>query len=356
MSGCDACRVVSMQCAKCGAKERLNDCNHCGATKLKLLRCGRCKKVKYCGYVCHGAAWPVHKDSCQVAAPATAAPAAAAPAAAAPATAASDLLKGARSKCDGKANNETRDLRAPLITIASTPPKMEKCARGDCDVKTLFMNMALCSCCGNRYCSTSCRDADTSHNCEACLYLNKLRKIIWGLETGQDSVVQHCDRDCETARPDPLLDTLGLYPIKLRSPCMHAVMPQNHAAAATLSTTQSIFEAAKEVRQMKQQADYKLLGDFMVELEACQSVSDAGRVQTMIPTESVFLEKIWQACRILCTLIDEPKFDAPQQVKVLLLYADSLIQYFRDRPDEIRGEIPFDDICLAFESLHVLFQ
>jgi hypothetical protein len=133
-------------------------------------------------------------------------------------------------------------------------------------------------------------------------------------------------------------------------------MPQNYAATATLSATQSTFEAAKEVCWQKQQADYEFLGNFMKKLGECQSMSDAGRVRTSIPLEYEFLEKIWQACRILCTLIDEPKFDAPQQVKVLLLYADSLIQYFRDRSDEIRGEIPFDDICLAFESLHVLFQ
>ena len=39
-------------------------CAHCGAEPEKLLRCGRCKAVKYCTTQCQRAAWCSHKSSC----------------------------------------------------------------------------------------------------------------------------------------------------------------------------------------------------------------------------------------------------------------------------------------------------
>lgn len=44
-------------CVKCGSDQRPN--------KQSLLRCGRCKQVRYCGVKCQKAHWKVHKSLCK---------------------------------------------------------------------------------------------------------------------------------------------------------------------------------------------------------------------------------------------------------------------------------------------------
>ena len=40
-------------------------CDHCGAQRSHVKRCGRCRAVKYCGVPCQRAHWPRHKTDCR---------------------------------------------------------------------------------------------------------------------------------------------------------------------------------------------------------------------------------------------------------------------------------------------------
>jgi len=53
---------------KVGCTGYKNRCNalECCSSPAKLLRCGRCKLVKYCGPSCQKAHWPVHKGVCSL--------------------------------------------------------------------------------------------------------------------------------------------------------------------------------------------------------------------------------------------------------------------------------------------------
>ena len=55
-----ACRMFAAcgyECAACRARESAADVN--------LLRCTRCRAVKYCGRECQAAHWPYHKQVCK---------------------------------------------------------------------------------------------------------------------------------------------------------------------------------------------------------------------------------------------------------------------------------------------------
>ena len=43
-------------------------CAHCGVASGKLLRCGRCKTVQYCGSKCQTKHYPAHKVACRASA------------------------------------------------------------------------------------------------------------------------------------------------------------------------------------------------------------------------------------------------------------------------------------------------
>jgi len=47
-----------------GEFTRLDQCSHCRKISDKMSRCGRCKKVCYCGVDCQRSAWPSHKLVC----------------------------------------------------------------------------------------------------------------------------------------------------------------------------------------------------------------------------------------------------------------------------------------------------
>ena len=40
-------------------------CNNCNKTFEKLLKCSKCKKVKYCSRECQIADWKKHKKNCE---------------------------------------------------------------------------------------------------------------------------------------------------------------------------------------------------------------------------------------------------------------------------------------------------
>lgn len=40
-------------------------CACCGSGKLVLLKCSRCRRIKYCDATCQKAHWRVHKGDCQ---------------------------------------------------------------------------------------------------------------------------------------------------------------------------------------------------------------------------------------------------------------------------------------------------
>lgn len=59
----------AIEVAKLGESEGLACCDQCGSLAVagkKLMFCGRCKKVMYCGKECQRSAWPSHKAKCVV--------------------------------------------------------------------------------------------------------------------------------------------------------------------------------------------------------------------------------------------------------------------------------------------------
>ena len=53
---------MSVSCAQCGARERsTND----SGPPLRLLKCARCKQVRYCSQACQKKQWPAHRKSCR---------------------------------------------------------------------------------------------------------------------------------------------------------------------------------------------------------------------------------------------------------------------------------------------------
>ena len=46
------------------ASDSTATCDHCGEANDKLLRCGRCRKARYCGADCQKAHWKEHKRDC----------------------------------------------------------------------------------------------------------------------------------------------------------------------------------------------------------------------------------------------------------------------------------------------------
>lgn len=53
-------RLVSVM----GGVSEVSVCAHCRSSREALLKCGRCKKIKYCDRHCQKAHWRVHKNDC----------------------------------------------------------------------------------------------------------------------------------------------------------------------------------------------------------------------------------------------------------------------------------------------------
>eukprot|EP00959_Pyramimonas_sp_CCMP1952_P286621 5993414-Pyramimonas_sp.AAC.2 len=50
--------------ATAGKQGARGACAACGATGRKLLRCGKCRGVSYCGAGCQRKHWSSHKQAC----------------------------------------------------------------------------------------------------------------------------------------------------------------------------------------------------------------------------------------------------------------------------------------------------
>lgn len=347
---------------------QLQACAHCGKPN-RSLSCSRCKSVKYCNSECQRTHWPTHKQVCR----APQIVVCSREGCGAEATAYCSLCGwksycgsvcqkqdwregNHRDTCDRRTLNATRDITSRLLIMTTTMRLLtQSCSRAGCGAQTQALTAFLCSTCRNCYCTRACRDADAAHDCAARMEPNQEASIFWALLEGQNSVVQVCASGCDSARLEPMLTRLGIGPIPLISPCAHA--------AGESFSEQAVLDSASETYQEVRAANKDTLLAYLTRLEGLTQVASTstGRTQTRIPTTYEFLEETWTACRILMSHIVgvqgvRPPQDVVDQcaerVATLLQYGEGLLEYFKSRPGEARGTIPFDELCLAFRVVH----
>jgi len=349
-------------------------CAHCGNTKGKLFNCSRCRSVGYCNAECQRAHWHTHKQVCPAphkqVCPASQIVICSREGCCEKATASCSLCGwksycgpdcqkqdwrgGHRRTCDRRALNATRDIPSRLAIMTTTMQlHTQSCSQAGCGAQIQALTAFLCSTCRNCYCTGACRDADAAHDCAACMQPNREASVLWALVEGQNSVVQVCDRGCDSARLDPMLTCLGISPVVLVSPC-------DHAAGGGFSE-QAVMDRASETCREVQAANKDTLLAYLTQLERLMQVTSTGRTQTRIPTTYKFLEETWAACHILMShIVGVQGVQPPQavvdqcaeQLATLLRYGEGLLVYFKSRPGETRGTIPLDDLCLAFRVMH----
>jgi len=350
---------------------QLQACGQCGIIPDKLRSCSRCKSVNYCNSECQHKHWPTHKQVCR----APQIVVCSRKGCGAEATAYCSLCgwksycgsvcqtqdwratvdhPGHRDTCDRRALNATRDITSRLLIMRTTMRlHTQSCSRAGCGAQTQALTAFLCSTCRNCYCTEACRDADAAHDCATRMEPNREASIFWALLEGQNSVVQVCASGCDSARLEPMLTRLGISPIPLISPCAHT--------AGESFSEQAVLDSASETYQEVQAANKDTLLAYLTRLEGLTQVASTGRTQTRIPRTYEFLEETWAACRILMSRIVGDQDARPPQavvdqcverVATLLQYGEGLLEYFKSRPGEARGTIPFDELCLAFRVVH----